>query len=696
MDAAYYQEEFRKERRARLAAERLLEQKQSQLKDANRKLSQHAIYLSGQIVDQRKVLDKLKGENSAATAQSLKASHKALAAERLLWDAVKSIQDGFALYDKERKLIAANAPYLALFESSQNVGPGISMESILELCLEGDLVDRGGRSEDEWYDFMLDRLNEENIQPITLKLCNGTYIKLLDRRTADGGIVSLALNITDTIRREEELKKARDKAMSADHAKSAFLAKMSHEFRTPINGIVGMAELLQDQVNEDEIKLYANTIKSSGLSLLGFVNNVLEYATIEAETPELNIEPFKVTDVVEAVKNGQSVGEIAQDVQVYFDQDPDIPTDLLGDVGRIGQIVENLFSNAVQNTQSGHIIVRAMWQQTDDQSHLIFAVEDTGVGIAEDKLEHIFGGFNQAEDSHSRNQDGAGLGLSIVQKLVDAMDGEMSILSTEGIGSQFQVSLPIACSESASHTSKQSPIDGNALVVSPDPFVHASIARALDMCGIEFDEAEQIPNVMDEDISLVFMDRKFAGEIKISGKKLIEIGDGSNQLTAPYRSEDVLKFATLDHVIPETSSVTKEPLTTLRVLAAEDNKTNQLVFSKMVKDANIELTMVADGKEAVDAYKAFDPHLVFMDISMPKMDGMEATQQIRWHEAETGLEPVTIVAMTAHAMEGDEARIKNCGLDHYLTKPLNKAAILEMIANVSTAMGVIEPQREAG
>ena len=223
MDLAYYQDEYKKERRARLAAERLLEQKQSQLQAANRKLSQHAINLSGQIVDQRKVLDKLQGENSEATAQSLKANHKALAAERLLWDAVKSIQDGFALFDKDRKLIAANSPYLNLFRSAQNVGPGISMESILDLCLEDNLVDRDGKDEDTWYDFMLDRLNDETIKPITLKLYNGVYIKLVDRRTADGGIVSLALNITDTIHREEELCTARDKAMAADRAKSAFL-----------------------------------------------------------------------------------------------------------------------------------------------------------------------------------------------------------------------------------------------------------------------------------------------------------------------------------------------------------------------------------------------------------------------------------------------------------------------------------------
>ena len=696
MDTAYYQEEFRKERRARLAAERLLEQKQSHLKKANHKLSQHAINLSGQIVDQRKVLDKLHGENSAATAQSLKANLKALAAERLLWDAVKSIQDGFALYDKDRKLIAANAPYLALFESSQNVGPGISMESILELCLEGDLVDRGDRSADDWYDFMLDRLNDDIIEPITLKLHNDVYVKLLDRRTADGGIVSLALNITDTIRREEELKKARDKAMAADRAKSAFLAKMSHEFRTPINGIVGMAELLQEQVMDEETKLCADTIKSSGLSLLGFVNNVLEYATIEAGTPEMKIEPFEVSEIVEAIKISKSATETAENVEIFFEQDPDIPTHLLGDVGRITQIVGNLFSNAVQNTQAGHVMVRTTWQNSDDQPQLIFAVEDTGVGIAEDKLEHIFEGFNQAEDGHARSQDGAGLGLSIVQKLVDAMDGDLSILSTEGKGSQFQVSLPISCSDSTMPTPKQSPIEGAALVISPDPFVHAALARTLDMCGIEFDEAEQVPSALDDDISVVFVDHALVDGIEFAGRKLIEIGEDSRQLTSPYRVQDVLKFATLDHVICETTSQPEPSLSTLRVLAAEDNKTNQLVFSKMVKDANIELKMVVDGKEAVDAFKTFDPHLIFMDISMPKMDGMEATQQIRWHEVENGLEPVTIVAMTAHAMEGDEARIRNCGLDHYLTKPLSKTAILEMITKISADMGVAEPDRAAG
>lgn len=692
MDPEYYKEEFRKERRARLAAERLLEQKQSQLKSANRKLSQHAISLSDQIVDQRKVLDKLQGENSQAAAQNLKANHKALAAERLLWDAVKSIHDGFALFDKDRKLIAANAPYLDLFRSAKNVGPGVSLESILDLCLEDNLIDRDGKSEDEWYDFMLDRLGESDIQPVTLKLHNGIYVKLVDRRTADGGIVSLALNITDTIKREEELLKARDTAMAADRAKSTFLAKMSHEFRTPINGVVGMADLLLEHAKDEDSQLYASTIKSSGNSLLSFVNNVLEYATIEADRLVVASKPFRFNDVVEGVKTSISPQDIPDGIEVVFEIDPKIPPQLTGDSGKIGQIVKNLYSNAIKNTQSGTAMVRAVWQQTETQANLVIAVEDTGIGIPEDKIDHIFGGFNQSDDSHSRGQDGAGLGLSIVQKLIDAMNGKLVITSIEGEGSQFEVSIPIpdAIWDAGSNTPTHS---GPVLLVSKNPLTRAAMTRAFNINNLDFEEAERVPKIISKDVIAVFVDSDLQIEAfeQEQSQKVIALGNEQGNLNPPFRANDIKDLLRVEAPPADVQTSTE----VIRVLAAEDNKTNQLVFRKMLKDLDIDLKMVSNGVEVVEAYKTFDPHLIFMDISMPLMGGMEATQQIRWHETETGMGHIPIVAMTAHAMEGDEARIRDCGLDHYMTKPLSKAAIVRMIEKTSAEKGFNREDQKA-
>ncbi|MEP5762186.1 MAG: ATP-binding protein [Litoreibacter sp.] len=588
MDAEYYKSEMVKERRARLTAERLLEQKQAQLQASNHKLSQHSLSLSGQIIDQRKILEQLQDENSQAAHSALKANHKALAAERLLWDAVKSIEDGFALFDAERKLVAANTPYLSLFKNTTNVGPGVSMENILDLCIADNLIDREGMSEQDWCAFMLDRLKADIIAPVTLKLINGVYIKLTDRRTSDGGIVSLAFNITDSIERETELEKARDEALAGERAKSTFLAKMSHELRTPINGVLGMADLLRERDLDEEMDLYVETIRSSGTSILNVVSNVLEYAMLEAGGVKLESKPFDPKAVLEEICGTIAPKLDEKPVNLIVEIDPRLTDQLIGDQKRLKQALINLLDNAVKFTERGHITVSCLINPSthSDRVALTIAVTDSGPGIDVDLIDHIFGGFNQIEDGHSRAHDGVGLGLSIVNKLVEAMGGELVLNAQENSGARFEIRISFPRVQSAKK-----------------PF----------------------PSIAAE---------------------------------------------------PELRQVT-------RVLAAEDNKTNQLVFRKMVKDLDIELTLVENGLKAVEAYKDLRPDLIFMDISMPEMDGMEATQQIRWFEVENRLDAVTIVAMTAHAMEGDEARIRDCGLDEYLTKPLSKTAIVEMIAQHS-------------
>jgi signal transduction histidine kinase len=277
-----YDDDIVRERRARLAAERKLEVKQEELVAANRKLSNHALSLSGKIVDQRKVVDDLVGQNSKVSDDLERANTKVVMVEQMLWDAIETIKDGFALFDADLKLIMANQPYLNSLNGGA-ISPGDSYLEILDLCLDEGLVDLKGQPEDEWYQFMLDRWQGNFIEPVTLQLWDKSYVKMTDRRTADGGIVSMALNITDMVLYEEELLKARDRAMAADRAKSAFLAKMSHELRTPMNGIVGMAELLGEKEQDDESALYCATIRSSGEALLEIINDVLDFSKIEAE-----------------------------------------------------------------------------------------------------------------------------------------------------------------------------------------------------------------------------------------------------------------------------------------------------------------------------------------------------------------------------------------------------------------------------
>lgn len=689
------EQDIRQERRARLSAERLLEQKQAELTAANRKLSAHALDLSGQIVTQRRVVKELEGQNTRVEKDLQAANHKVVAVERLLWDAIDTIHDGFALFDANLKLIAANPPYLAAFEGAGSVGPGSFYGDIIDLCIDEGIVDLNGQDPDEWHAMMLSRWSPMQIEPLTLRFWNGIYVKMMDRRTSDGGVVSMVLNITDNVLREGELRDARDKAQAADRAKSAFLAKMSHELRTPMNGVVGMAELLMENGLDEESTLYAQTIHSSGEALLEIINDVLDFSKIEAEKIQLKPLPFDLELLV------QDVGRIVQptvqqkglDFQIDYDQY--LPSDYIGDAGRIRQILTNLVGNAVKFTDSGHVMVRVVGIVDDEaqQCQLHFTVEDSGLGVEASMVDHIFGEFNQIEDEANRKYEGTGLGLSISRKLVELMGGEVWINSVKGEGAcfGFQITLPVV-SPAQSAPAMIPRNFKSAIVIEPNPMDLDILTRQMALLGLEF---TILPNAaaprrpLTPDIIFVShtansvadvetMQAQFPGVpvvAMLAAADPIKVPHGAATLRKPFRREDLFNCI---QAAPEPA------IHPLQILAAEDNKTNQLVFRKMLKDLSVNLTLVQNGVEAVDAFKAGEFDLVFMDISMPEMDGMEASRIIRQCEQDRGTPPVPIIAMTAHAMGGDEERIKEAGLSHYLTKPLKKDKIHDLIKELTS------------
>ncbi|SHF47822.1 hypothetical protein SAMN05444273_106211 [Litoreibacter ascidiaceicola] len=702
MEHSLANHDLMQERRARLAAERLLEQKQAELTAANRKLSAHALDLSGQIVDQRRVVQELEGQNTRVAKDLVAANHKVVAVERLLWDAIDTIRDGFALFDAKLNLIAANPPYLAAFEGAGDIGPGSGYDEILDLCIDEGIVDLRGQKPEDWLDMMQGRWTGAEIEPITLRFWNGVYVKIMDRRTSDGGVVSMVLNITENILREDELRDARDKAQAADRAKSAFLAKMSHELRTPMNGVVGMADLLLENGLDEECTLYAQTIRSSGEALLDIINDVLDFSKIEAEKIQLKPQPFDLERLVQDV--GLIVGPTVQqkglDFQIDYDQF--LPAEFVGDHGRIRQILTNLVGNAVKFTDEGHVMVRVVGIVDDAtrSCQLHFTIEDSGLGVDTSMVDHIFGEFNQIEDEANRKFEGTGLGLAITRKLVEQMGGEVWITSVkdEGACFGFQINLPLVSDAEAVPNMIPKTIK-SAIVIEPNAMDLDILTRQMELLGlpmIALPNAAAAKTDMAPDIIFVGHHHEFCdgpSTIETVGRvfpdvpivAMISPADPATVPTSiptlrkPFHRQDLFDCLAKAAHTPVPEKETRQ----LRILAAEDNKTNQLVFRKMLKTVTADLTMASNGVEAVEAFEHGHFDLVFMDISMPEMDGMEASRSIRQLESARGSNPVPIIAMTAHAMAGDEERIREAGISHYLTKPLKKDKIHALIEELS-------------
>ncbi|NIZ13852.1 response regulator [Phaeobacter sp. HF9A] len=743
-------EKLAQERRARLAAERLLELKQAELTDANRKLGRHALALTKRIGATQAEIATFRDENEKVKSDLNTANEKVEQAERRLWHSIQAFQDGFAFFDSNSKLIGANTAYLNIFEGVEEVSPGVSYVRILQVLTDEGLIDTEELSSSAWRAMMTERWMSPMPEPTVVRLWNDRYLKLIDQRGHDGDVVSLALDITATVHYEEELRAARERAEAANRAKSAFLANMSHEIRTPMNGVVGMAELLSDTPLSEEQQLYARTIKNSGEALLVIINDVLDYSKIEAEKLVLHPEPFDLEACTHEVIMLLQANARDKGLTLLVDYDLFMPTNFIGDPGRIRQILTNLIGNAVKFTNEGHVTARitGVPHPEDNTVMLHISIEDSGIGIPEDKIQHIFGEFNQVEDETNRQFEGTGLGLAITERLIKLMDGEIWVESEFGQGSCFGFRLPLVVADGSQINAPELPEDLSCVMIVDDMEINREILnRQLQRLGltvIPVSSGAEALDAMTPEVDLVITDRNLRG---MDGLKLArslrqawqdvpalllssdpaDAQDPSIRdlfagvllkplprgalfsalaaLNTPPALDSALAEQDADSTasapsLPTDGAAAPAPAATqdappsdqrlMRILAAEDNRTNQLVFRKMVKDLNIDLRFANNGLEAVELYQSFEPDLIFMDISMPKMDGKEATQAIRALE-QNSQRRVQIVALTAHAMDGDADGILAAGLDDYLTKPLRKALIYERIIK-NLPQGALSPE----
>ncbi len=670
------------ERRGRLAAERLLELKQAELFAANRKLDKHARALSDEITVTRAENQRVKSDLSAAQEQVERT-------ERRLWQSIETIRDGFAFFNVDQEMIMANRAYLQVFDGLEIIKPGVNYVTILQMLTDEGIVDTGDLGPGAWRQMMTLRLQQDAPPPVTIQLWNGEYIKMIDQRGPDGDIVSLGLNITANVAHEAELREARQIAEDANRAKSAFLANMSHEIRTPMNGVLGMAEVLRDTPLSDEQTLFVDTIKGSAEALLVIINDVLDYSKIEAGKLDLAAAPFDLEQAIHEVLLLMQPAATAKGLSLSLDYDLFLAAEFIGDPGRLRQVITNLVGNAVKFTAQGHVLVRVTGvpDAATARTTLHISVEDSGIGIPKDKIDHIFGEFNQVENERNRQFDGSGLGLAICARLVELMQGEVWVTSTPGEGSCF--GFKVTLRNGGAYDAPSLPLGfADVLVLDAEPSSAAIWVRHFSQAGVRAtvcDGGQAAQAHLQQGADLVLLDHDHlpgaAAKIDAQGVPICVLAANPSDV-APLEGPHIIlqkplsrqalfsKLSALDH----GGGAPRR----MRVLAAEDNKTNQLVFRKMVQDMAIDLQFADNGREAVAGFKRFAPDLIFMDISMPLMDGKEATQAIRALETQDrGRCP--IVALTAHAMEGDRDQIMMAGLDEYLTKPLRKAEIRQQI-----------------
>lgn len=505
------------ERRARLAAERLLELKQAELTAANRKLGQHALALTRQIGETQAEVATVRNENRRVKSDLTVANEKIEITERRLWHSIQTIQDGFAFFDADDTLIWANSAYIGAFEGIEEVAPGITYSRILQILTEEGLINTGELSAKEWHQTMTERWLKPNPEPFVLRFWNNQYIRLIDQRGPTGDVVSLALNITSTVEYEAQLKQARRRAEAANRAKSVFLANMSHEIRTPMNGVVGMADLLKDTALDDDQRLYVNTIKSSGEALLVIINDILDYSKIEADKLKLHPEKFDLERCVHDVV--MLLQPIARDkkLSLLVDYDLFLPTQFVGDPGRIRQVLTNLVGNALKFTSTGHVLIRitGVPNESGPFSAIHVAIEDTGIGIPKDKIDHIFGEFNQVENENNRNFEGTGLGLAITQRLIRMMGGDIWLESEEGAGScfGFRLSLERSGTQEADPPSLSSRMR-RVLIVGDQTTTLEVLEKQLDQLGFlvtSCTSGQEALQKMSPDIDLVMSDHNMPG-----------------------------------------------------------------------------------------------------------------------------------------------------------------------------------------
>ena len=685
-------------------------------------------------------------------------------ASRRLANVIESLPAGVIIYDRADRFVLANRKVQETLPAMMPaMKPGAPLTDAIRLAHRtGYFRDTGDSELDALYDAdppawiarFADRYRARH-SVSERRNHDGRWFQVFDTRTDDGTYVGVRVDITELKVREAQLREAQQAAELADRAKSEFLANMSHEIRTPMNGVLGMAELLAKSELDPKQRTFTEIIVKSGNALLTIINDILDFSKIDSGQLVLDPAPFRLDEAIEDVATLISTRAKEKDLELIVRIDPGLPPGLVGDVGRIRQIVTNLMGNAVKFTDTGHVLIDVTGTRRGDMVALRFAVTDTGIGIPRQKLALVFDKFSQVDASSTRRHEGTGLGLAISSRLVELMGGRIGAESVEGVGSTFWFSIDLPFSGEI-RTVEPLPVDvtGARVLVVDDNAVNRSILMeqmrswSFDACaahdGREGLEVLDAAHAMGVPVDCVVLDYQMPGMSGADVARMIRANSATRdvpiilltsvdqslsntlyrdlaidaQLIKPARSIVLLETlvaairrrrprkaapastdaAPLEVVSAEPAADTARFAHALApgtptneafakpnqdegdaiILVAEDNEVNRLVFSQILQETGLSFVIVENGKLAVEAFRKLRPQLVLMDVSMPEMNGLEATIAIRQMETSQGGH-VPIVGVTAHALKGDRERCIEAGMDDYVSKPISPRTLLDKI-----------------
>ena len=659
-------------------------------------------------------------------------------------EAIESISEGFCLYDLNDELVVCNKMYTELiFAGISDIKQGMPFERVIRSAAELGLIPEAIGREEAWVAQRLEQhRNPEG--PLVEHRTDGSWFQINERRIEHVGTVAVYTDITSLKQAEMSLQVVTDHAQEmarlaerANDAKSEFLANMSHEIRTPMNGVIGMTGLLQDTDLNSEQRDYVHQAKASAETLLTIINDILDFSKMEAG--KLTIEPlaFDLQVTVEETAETLAASAESKGIELAVLYGSDVPVRFIGDPGRIRQVLTNLVSNAIKFTSEGQVLINVQSEgQTEETVRLRISIEDSGIGIPQERLQHIFEKFTQADASTTRYFGGTGLGLAISRQLVELMDGTIEVTSQADQGSTFSFTLPLPLDLNPPEDATIPDIDLagiRTLIVDDNEVnqkvlsehlsawrVHTSVVasgdaalstlRAAEADGRPYEIAildYQMPGMDGADLGrAIKADPHISETVMVmltsighrgEASQLAEIGFDAylikpvrkgqlrdsmaavwerrrQKADRPLVTRHTIAEANAQH--PNRPEADRQHFNA-RVLVAEDNVVNQKVAARMLEKFGCRVDVAANGREAIEMLDILPYDVLFLDCQMPEMDGFETTDAIR--NRKDAIQAMPIVALTANALQGERKRCLDAGMDDYISKPVTMSDFATML-----------------